>query len=131
MVNSKNASENSLAAAISSNSRLIVHEGIKDQLIERVLYRLGDWRTGTPLDPANRLGAIVSKKQYDQILNYIRIGKEEGATVIAGGNPIEIDGSMHNVRVMRNMLINHPSHALCNQPAMGGPVYWIRNIAYN
>jgi hypothetical protein len=46
-------------------------------------------------------------------------------------NPIEIDGSMHNIRVMRNMLINHPSHALCNQPAMGGPVYWIRNIAYN
>jgi hypothetical protein len=29
------------------------------------------------------------------------------------------------------MLINHPSHALCNQPALGGPVYWIRNIAYN
>lgn len=46
-------------------------------------------------------------------------------------NPIETDGSMHNVRVMRNMLINHPSHAFCNQPAMGGPVYWIRNIAYN
>lgn len=46
-------------------------------------------------------------------------------------NPIEIDGSMHNVRVMRNMLINHPSHAFCNQPAMGGPIYWIRNIAYN
>jgi len=38
---------------------------------------------------------------------------------------------MHNIRVMRNMLINHPSHALCNQPALGGPVYWIRNIAYN
>jgi hypothetical protein len=46
-------------------------------------------------------------------------------------NPIEADGSMHNIRIMRNMLINHPSHALCNQPAIGGPVYWIRNIAYN
>lgn len=46
-------------------------------------------------------------------------------------NPIEIDGSMHNVRVMRNMLINHPSHAFCNQPALGGPIYWVRNIAYN
>lgn len=46
-------------------------------------------------------------------------------------NPIETDGSMHNVRVMRNMLINHPSHAFCNQPALGGPVYWIRNVAYN
>jgi len=46
-------------------------------------------------------------------------------------NPIETDGSMHNIRVMRNMLINHPSHAFCNQPTLGGPVYWIRNIAYN
>jgi hypothetical protein len=46
-------------------------------------------------------------------------------------NPIETDGSMHNIRVMRNMLINHASHALCNQPTLGGPVYWIRNIAYH
>jgi hypothetical protein len=46
-------------------------------------------------------------------------------------NPIETDGSMHNIRVMRNMLINHASHAFCNQPALGGPVYWIRNIADN
>ena len=46
-------------------------------------------------------------------------------------NPFEIDGSMHNVRVMRNLMINSASHAFCNQPALGGPVYWIRNIAYN
>ena len=38
---------------------------------------------------------------------------------------------MHNIRIMRNMFINHPSHAFCNQPALGGPVYWIRNIAYH
>jgi hypothetical protein len=46
-------------------------------------------------------------------------------------NPIETDGSMHNIRVMRNMFINHASHAFCNQPALGGPVYWVRNIAYH
>src|SRR5690606_33800547 len=46
-------------------------------------------------------------------------------------NPIETDGSMHNVRVLRNMFINHASHAFCNQPTLGGPVYWIRNIAYH
>ncbi len=46
-------------------------------------------------------------------------------------NPIEADGGMHNIRIMRNLLVNHPSHAFCNQPALGGPVYWIRNIAYN
>jgi hypothetical protein len=46
-------------------------------------------------------------------------------------NPIETDGSMHNIRVLRNMFINHASHAFCNQPALGGPVYWIRNIGYH
>jgi hypothetical protein len=46
-------------------------------------------------------------------------------------NAFEIDGSMHNVRVMRNMMVNSASHPFCNQPAIGGPVYWIRNIAFN
>jgi hypothetical protein len=46
-------------------------------------------------------------------------------------NPIEADGGMHNIRVLRNLFLNHASHAFCNQPALGGPVYWIRNIAYN
>jgi hypothetical protein len=46
-------------------------------------------------------------------------------------NPIETDGGMHNIRVLRNMFVNHASHAFCNQPSLGGPVYWIRNIAYH
>jgi hypothetical protein len=46
-------------------------------------------------------------------------------------NAIEIDGSMHNVRVMRNMMINSASHPFTNQPSLSGPIYWIRNIAYN
>jgi hypothetical protein len=46
-------------------------------------------------------------------------------------NAFEIDGSMHNVRVMRNMMLNSASHPFCNQPAIGGPIYWIRNIVYN
>ena len=46
-------------------------------------------------------------------------------------NPFEADGGMHNIRVMRNMMINSASHAFCNQPAIGGPTYWVRNIAYH
>jgi hypothetical protein len=46
-------------------------------------------------------------------------------------NAFEIDGSMHNVRVMRNMIVNSASQPFCNQPAIGGPVYWIRNVAYH
>jgi gamma-glutamyl-gamma-aminobutyraldehyde dehydrogenase len=76
----------------SSNSRLIVHRAVKDALIERILHRAREWRTGTPLDPANRLGAIVSKAQYDRILSYIAKGSQEGAKLLLGGKAIENGG---------------------------------------
>jgi hypothetical protein len=49
----------------------------------------------------------------------------------AHDNSIEMDGSMHNIRVMRNILINSASHPMSTQPSAGGPIYWIRNIVYN
>jgi hypothetical protein len=49
----------------------------------------------------------------------------------AHDNSIEMDGSMHNIRVMRNMLINSASHPISTQPGVGGPIYWIRNVAYH
>lgn len=79
----------------SSNSRLIVHKDIKDGLIAKLLDKARDWRTGYPLDPANRLGAIVSRAQYDKILRYIEIGKREGARLILGGEPIVLDDGLY------------------------------------
>lgn len=49
----------------------------------------------------------------------------------AHDNSIEMDGSMHNIRVMRNMLINSASHPMSTQPSGGGPIYFIRNIVYH
>src|SRR5687768_10738405 len=46
-------------------------------------------------------------------------------------NPFETDGGLHNIRVMRNLMLNSASHAFCNQPVIGGPAYWIRNVAYH
>lgn len=49
----------------------------------------------------------------------------------AHDNSIEMDGSMHNIRVMRNVLINSASHPMSTQPSLGGPIYFIRNIVYH
>src|SRR4030095_6728933 len=46
-------------------------------------------------------------------------------------NPFEADGRLHNLRFMRNLMLNSASHAWCNQPVLGGPIYWIRNIGYH
>lgn len=68
----------------SANSRLIVHEKVKDPLMERVLARLRDWRTGDPLDPANHLGALIDETHREKVVSHLRTGSE-GAEVLAGG----------------------------------------------
>jgi gamma-glutamyl-gamma-aminobutyraldehyde dehydrogenase len=74
----------------SSNSRLIVHKSIKDELLEKILEKTRDWKTGYPLDPSNRLGAINSKGHFNKVMQYIDAGRKEGARIVAGGQAIEI-----------------------------------------
>ncbi len=73
----------------SANSRLIVHESVKEALIERVLARAREWRTGDPLDPANHLGAMIDQGHYDKVREYIDTARAEGAKAILGGDAAE------------------------------------------
>jgi gamma-glutamyl-gamma-aminobutyraldehyde dehydrogenase len=75
----------------SATSRLIVHRRIKDKLLSAILERVRDWPLGNPLDPENRLGAIVSKEQYESILAHISKGKAEGAEMILGERPARLE----------------------------------------
>ncbi|MFO7822153.1 MAG: aldehyde dehydrogenase [Lentisphaeria bacterium] len=77
-----------------SNSRLIVHKSLKENLLARVMEKVKDWRTGNPLDPANALGAIVSREQFDRIMGYIKGAKKEGAKLILGGEPLKIGNGL-------------------------------------
>ena len=70
----------------SANSRLIVHESVKEALVERVLARAREWRTGDPLDPANHLGAMIDRAQYDKVREYIDTARSEGAKAVLSGN---------------------------------------------
>ena len=72
-----------------ANSRVIVHKDVKARLTDHIMEQLRNWKTGDPLDPTNHLGAIVSKEQYDKILAYLKVAKDEGANVLAGGSAIE------------------------------------------
>lgn len=67
-------------------SRILVHESIYDKFMERVIARTNAIKMGHPLDMNTMMGAQASNDQYEKILNYINIGKEEGAQVLCGGN---------------------------------------------
>lgn len=64
----------------SAASRLIVHHAVKAPLVEALLARLRDWKTGDPLDPANHLGALVSEEHSTKVASYLT------GPALAGGN---------------------------------------------
>ncbi len=68
----------------SANSRLIVHEDVKEQLMKRILMRTKYWRTGDPLDPVNQLGSLVDNEHCKKVSKYLKGGK--GVKTLAGGS---------------------------------------------
>jgi aldehyde dehydrogenase len=73
-------------------SRMLIHERVYDRFIERVIQRTEAIKLGHPLDPDTMMGAQASNDQYEKILSYIDIGKQEGAEVLTGGGPAGLVG---------------------------------------
>jgi gamma-glutamyl-gamma-aminobutyraldehyde dehydrogenase len=71
-----------------SNSRLIVHHSLQEDLTSRILDKVRDWSIGDPLEPSHRLGAMISKTHFDKVMGYIEAGKTSGAELILGGEPL-------------------------------------------
>ena len=72
----------------SANSRLIVHEAIKEAFVERVIEKTREWTVGNPLDPQYSLGALISRPHMDSVLSAIGQGQFEGASLVCGGQQI-------------------------------------------
>lgn len=67
-------------------SRLLVHESIKDRLLEEILKVGSEFVLGDPLDPKTQVSAIINKKQHDRVCGYLEVAREEGYKIILGGN---------------------------------------------
>jgi betaine-aldehyde dehydrogenase len=70
-----------------STSRAFIHEKIYDAVLARVKEKSKAFKPGIPTDPATTMGAIVSKVQFDRVMDYIASAKQEGARLLAGGGP--------------------------------------------
>ena len=67
-------------------SRAIIHASIYNEFIERAVDRVNKIKMGNPLDDSTMIGAQASSDQLQKILAYINIGRDEGATLLTGGN---------------------------------------------
>lgn len=68
-----------------AGSRVLVQEGIHDELIRRLVDFVGKARLGDPTLPDTQIGPISTRPQFEKILDYIRIAREEGARCVLGG----------------------------------------------
>jgi aldehyde dehydrogenase (NAD+) len=66
-------------------SRLLVHEDVYDRFVEELAVRAKKLRVGNGQDPTSQMGPQISGRQMQRVLDYIEIGKQEGAKVMCGG----------------------------------------------
>lgn len=73
-------------------SRIIIEESIYDKFKTEFLERVKKLKVGDPLDEASRQGAVVSQQHFDKVMRCIEAAKEEGGTILCGGNAVKLEG---------------------------------------
>ena len=73
-----------------ASSRIIVTEGIHDRFVDALAERARALRVGDALDPETQIGPAVSAAQLEQNLRYVGIARDEGGTVLTGGEPLSL-----------------------------------------
>lgn len=76
----------------SANSRMLAHESIADEMAARMVARAAAYQPGDPLDPASRMGPLVTRGHADTVMGFIDAGRQE-AQLLCGGERLTLDGS--------------------------------------
>jgi acyl-CoA reductase-like NAD-dependent aldehyde dehydrogenase len=96
-----------------AGSRLVVHRSLREELVERIAAMGSKLAPAEPLDPKTKLGSMVDERQLAKVLGYVDLGRQEGATVVTGGErvraetggayigPTILDGVTNSMRVAR------------------------------
>lgn len=103
-------------------SRALIQESIYDKFMERVLERVKAIKQGNPLDPNTMLGAQASEDQMNKIMNYIDIGKQEGAEVLIGGERNMLTGDVADGYYIQPTLLKGHNKMRVFQEEIFGPV---------
>jgi aminomuconate-semialdehyde/2-hydroxymuconate-6-semialdehyde dehydrogenase len=111
-------------------SRLLIQQGIYPKFKQKLLEAIQKLPVGNPMDPATRVGAIVSKSHFEKILSYIQIAKDEGGKILCGGEKLSPPGECTNGYFIQPTVIEGLDNmARCNQEEIFGPVVTLQSFA--
>lgn len=105
-----------------SGTRLFVPDKIYDQVVEGLVGLASKLKLGNPLDPTADVGPVISKKQKETILSYIEAGKQEGATLVLGGEEVKVPGCEEGHFIAPTIFTNVTNDMKIAQEEIFGPV---------
>ena len=105
-----------------NGTRVFVQSGIRERFVERLVERTRAMRLGDPLDPDTHMGPLVSEAQAEKVLDYLRVGREEGATVAVGGERRTVDGFERGVFVEPTVFVDVADTMRIAREEIFGPV---------
>ncbi len=103
-------------------SRLLVHESIYDKFMAKVIERTAAIKLASPLDKTAMMGAQASIVQQEKILSYIKLGKEEGAEVLIGGEENKLGGDLDGGYYIKPTIFKGHNKMRIFQEEIFGPV---------
>ncbi len=103
-------------------SRALIQESIYDKFMEKAVERVKKIKLGDPLDTETMMGAQASKEQFDKILSYLDIGKQEGAKLICGGERAELEGHLSGGYYVQPTIFEGHNKMRIFQEEIFGPV---------
>ncbi|WP_312624779.1 aldehyde dehydrogenase family protein [Scandinavium sp.] len=105
-------------------SRALIHESIYEPFMERVMAKIANIRRGDPFDTDTMIGAQASRQQYDKIMSYINIAREEGGKILTGGDKAMVN-DLDNGFYIQPTLIKGNNAMRSFQEEIFGPVIGI------
>lgn len=104
-------------------SRIFIQEEIYEKFKSAFVEKVKKSKVSYPNDPKAHLGALVSKDHMEKVLSYIKLAKEEGGKVLAGGNQVKLDGEYKNGYYVEPTVIEGLTYTCrTNQEEIFGPV---------
>ncbi|TBU89004.1 aldehyde dehydrogenase family protein [Phytopseudomonas dryadis] len=103
-------------------SRALVQESIYDEFLEVVLKKIAQIKRGDPLDTETMVGAQASEQQFDKILSYFEIAREEGAELLTGGGVEKLAGDLASGYYVQPTLLKGHNKMRVFQEEIFGPV---------
>ncbi|MEO5356862.1 MAG: aldehyde dehydrogenase [Nitrospirae bacterium YQR-1] len=103
-------------------SRALIQESIYDRFMERALKRVKQAKQGNPLDTDTMIGAQASLEQMDKILNYLDVGKQEGAQILVGGGKKDMEGDLNGGYYIQPTVFKGSNFMRIFQEEIFGPV---------